>query len=90
VTAPLLARFDDEMRRHPPAEPGVSIDRCDGIVRAVGSYNMIVIPLFSGAACSEAWSKSGGRWPATGAIPMSPLMRKKRAARFSSDAVSMR
>jgi hypothetical protein len=38
----VLARFDAEMRRDPPRVPGNSIERCDGIVRCVGSYNMII------------------------------------------------
>jgi ribosomal protein S18 acetylase RimI-like enzyme len=42
MTASLLARFDEEMRRDPPRVPGKSIERCEGIVRCLGSYNTIL------------------------------------------------
>jgi hypothetical protein len=40
--AAILARFDAEMRRDPPAVPGVRYERSDDIVRARGTSNWIV------------------------------------------------
>jgi ribosomal protein S18 acetylase RimI-like enzyme len=46
-STPILARFDEQMRRNPPPEPGKRIEHVDGIVRAVGSSNTILWWQFS-------------------------------------------
>ncbi len=40
--AATLESYDIEMRQNPPLEPGEIVERVDGIVRTLGSYNMVI------------------------------------------------
>ncbi len=40
--ARVLHAFDQEMRRRPPVEPGVTVEDLGGLVRIVGAYNCII------------------------------------------------
>jgi len=62
----LLARFDAEMRRDPPAGPGTRIERAGPVVRERGSHNLIVAWEFDAAEAERIVAREAAFFRALG------------------------